>query len=816
MNRLLLVLAAVTACRRDPPDGPTSGSTVDTDTADADADTDTDTDADADSDADTDSDADADPGAWTKGPALPACTPTAGDANRIALSGVVLTPTDAVGGFVVIDRGSNTVTCAGAGCDTTGATIVCTGGVISPALIDTHDHTQYNVLGPWQHADLYTDRYDWQSDGDYYDFREAYDGMSDTYECETVKWAELRQIVGGATAVVGSTGDACVEVLARNLDEEESAHGIDGYGLQFSSSRVEYYDGFDADDRYDDLVSGVTDVFLDHVAEGVNGSVRSEIDHMFDIGMVGPGSVFVHATDASVEQLAAMAATSTSIVWSPRSNLDLYADTTKADLAFRLGVPLAIGPDWTWSGSNSIPEELACAREWLVARGSEITDVDLWQMVTLDASVVLGLQGQLGMLAPGAKADIAVFPWRDEPYRAVIEAAIDDVLLVMIDGDARYGDPALVAGLEANPAWCEAVTACAAARTLCVAEGDAGTDAIGYAELEATLSLALAETTMPAGLEYAGELYPLWACDEVRPTCDPRTPSADDADGDGLADGIDSCPAGYDPTDADQDGDGIGDVCDDCLLSPEASCTHNPDDIDGDGIENDDDACPYLYDLGSPDSDGDGKADACDECPDDPNPGDLGCPSTIHAIRDPSDPNHPPVGRGLSVSGVVVTAVGSFSMFVQDPSESEFGGLYVLATGASVGDEVTVTGVYDEYFGLSELGDATVTVTGSAPVPAPIAADPCDVGAGGPDAERFESMLVEVGPVDVTNANPDSPSDFDEWEVGGCLRVDDLLCPDCWLDQPALGTAYSRVTGPLYYSFSATKLVPRDAGDLVP
>ena len=27
---------------------------------------------------------------------------------------------------------------------------------------------------------------------------------------------------------------------------------------------------------------------------------------------------------------------------------------------------------------------------------------------------------------------------------------------------------------------------------------------------------------MPPGLEYAGELYPLWACDEVRPSCDPR------------------------------------------------------------------------------------------------------------------------------------------------------------------------------------------------------------------------------------------------------------------------------------------------------
>jgi cytosine/adenosine deaminase-related metal-dependent hydrolase len=825
MSRVPVVLALITfACRTEP--GKTTFGTVtdeetdetgdDTDEGDADADADSDTDTDTDADADSDADADLPEQAWTLGPALPACTAVQDDPMRVALSGVVLLTTGAVAGHVVIDRNTGIIECAGSACNLAGATVVCTEGIISPALIDSHDHTQYNVIAPWQHGELYDNRYDWQSDPDYFDYREAYEGIADTYDCEIVKWAELRQIVGGATSVVGSYGDACIDVLARNLDEDETNHGIPDYELYFSSGRVTSYDEADAEDRAAEIQTGETDVFLDHVAEGVAGTVTSEIDVMFELGMVGPGNAFVHATDATVAQLAAMASTSTGLVWSPRSNLDLYADTTRADLAARLGVPLSIGPDWTWSGSNRASAELDCAYDWLTARGSELTDVDMWEASTIDTAVLFGLQGQLGMLVAGAKADVSVFAYSEEPYRAIIESAYEDVWLVTIDGHARYGKPELVAGMELDPDWCEEVTACTETRTLCVAEADSGTDADRYSDLEAILTAGLAETVMPVGLEYAGELYPLWACDEVRASCDPREPTEDDTDGDGLDDGDDSCPVAYDPADADHDSDGLGDACDLCPLTAEAACTHNPDDIDDDGVENDDDGCPYLADDGT-DGDADGHPDVCDPCPLDANPGDTGCPITIRSLRDPNDPAHPAEGTRVTVYGVVVTGVGEYGLFVQDPAESEYAALYVYGGSAAVGDLVDVTGAYVEYYGLTELEDVTVTVTGAGTVPTPLLVDPCDVGTGGPDAERYESMLLEIGATTVTNDNPDGPSDdYNEFEVGGCLRVDDQLCPTCWTDQPALGTAYDSLVGPMTYSYGDTKLLPRTLDDMSP
>ena len=130
---------------------------------------------------------------------------------------------------------------------------------------------------------------------------------------------------------------------------------------------------------------------------------------------------------------------------------------------------------------------------------------------------------------------------------------------------------------------------------------------------------------------------------------------------------------------------------------------------------------------------------------------------------------------------------------------------------------VDVEGVYQEYNGLFELGDAVTTVTGTAAMPAAIAvSDACAVGTGGADAERYEAMLVTVTDVSVTNENPDSPDDYNEFEVGGCLRIDDIVWDTSvtWIDR-TLGTTYGAITGVLNYSFDNFKVEPRNPDDIV-
>ena len=126
--------------------------------------------------------------------------------------------------------------------------------------------------------------------------------------------------------------------------------------------------------------------------------------------------------------------------------------------------------------------------------------------------------------------------------------------------------------------------------------------------------------------------------DGVPDGCDicPGFDDGADEDGDGVPDGCDACPGGDDTIDCqpngvpdacdissgtsedcnengvpdecetDADGDGVIDDCDPCPAD-------NPDDTDGDGVCDSDDICPGYDD--SADEDGDGVPDGCDACP---------------------------------------------------------------------------------------------------------------------------------------------------------------------------------------------------------
>ncbi|HEU5182494.1 MAG TPA: thrombospondin type 3 repeat-containing protein [Candidatus Polarisedimenticolia bacterium] len=102
-----------------------------------------------------------------------------------------------------------------------------------------------------------------------------------------------------------------------------------------------------------------------------------------------------------------------------------------------------------------------------------------------------------------------------------------------------------------------------------------------------------------------------------------------DADGDGIADVIDTCPS-TPGSNVDSDGDGIGDVCDNCDNAANQdqadgdndnvgdACDPCPgdasNDVDGDGICGAVDNCPSVANPSQADSDGDGIGDACDGC----------------------------------------------------------------------------------------------------------------------------------------------------------------------------------------------------------
>jgi hypothetical protein len=637
-----------------------------------------------------------------------------------------------------------------------------------------------------------------------------------------MKWAEVRELIHGVTAAVGSSGGSCIDLLIRNLDEDQDSHFLAGFDMVYNSSNVtDILDESDAEDYTAELATGSLDSVLHHVAEGKNGSVRDEIDYMLELGMVGPGEVYVHATDASTEQLAEMAATGTGIIWSPRSNLALYGTTTPITIAEALGVPWAIGTDWTPSGSMAELQELACADTWLADKGSPVPREALWEKGTSDAARILGLDGVMGSLAVGYQADIAVFAYGSDIYNALFSAGSEDVKLVVVAGKTLYGRAEWVDMLAEEPGWCETLDVCGESQKVCVKAADSGEDSETLAEIEADLVAALAGTgTMPAGYEYAAELYGLFEC-SAPPECSLAEPGSGDEDGDGVQDSGDNCPGVYNPDQWDEEGDGLGDECDDCPLTSESTCEPAAADMDSDGVENDLDNCPSDANSDQSDRDGDGIGDVCDACPDQAS-SDGFCDFTVEILADESHAEHPADGTGVHLSNLVVTGVRfEHGFFVQEPGSAEFGGIYVYDQGANTveaGDVVDITGTYEEYYGLAEITSPSAIVTGSAALPDAIEASACDVATGGSRAESLESMLVMVGAVTVTDENPDDNPDgsgspnYLEFEVESCLRVDDAIAG--WTAQPSLGISYSNLTGILNFTYDNFKLTPRNDEDM--
>ena len=321
--------------------------------------------------------------------------------------------------------------------------------------------------------------------------------------------------------------------------------------------------------------------------------------------------------------------------------------------------------------------------------------------------------------------------------------------------------------------------------------------------------------------------YPAFFCGlpDDEPSCVPARVgefsgevTADDADGDGIADADDNCPSVFNavrPIDGgvqpDADGDGSGDPCD---------MTPLPTDIDGDGCANSGDNCPFDPNEDQADGDADGKGTVCDPCDDEPNPDGV-CPPapsdvvTIGQIQEFYDDWE---GEVVRVEDVVVTGVGEAGYTLQDPSgAAAWSGVYVYegdAPAVSRGDTVTVEGRVGDYFGETQLSDVAVIASSPGGV-----VEPTPVTVSEAATEEYEGVLVTLTDGSVTDAaydcGPPSGGICDDpglWEIDGedGVVVFDRLYEDAdW--ETHIGSL--PVTGVMNYRWDRRRIMPRTAGD---
>jgi DNA/RNA endonuclease YhcR with UshA esterase domain len=190
----------------------------------------------------------------------------------------------------------------------------------------------------------------------------------------------------------------------------------------------------------------------------------------------------------------------------------------------------------------------------------------------------------------------------------------------------------------------------------------------------------------------------------------------------------------------------------------------------------------------------------------------------------------------VTLGDVVVTTpihTDSSKVWVEEPEGGQYSGIILylysdvlLGVSLAPGDLISVTGMYSEFYEVSEITvtDATaITVLGTAAVPAPAVVAPTDLVAGAATAEAYESVLIRVESIAVTN--PDLG--YGEFEVTGGLPVDDFFFatgagPSGGNIIPADGETFTAINGVLgFTNFNDTdgnpvpeyKLMPRTLAD---
>ncbi len=366
----------------------------------------------------------------------------AAPAEAIALHGCVLTPTQAIeNGYVVVGAGQEIK--AVQKTKPQGVRVHDTGGVILPGLIDLHGHPEFNVFAAWEPPEQFVNRYAWRGSELYKLLvRRPQDRLLKELPAKTqLRYAEIRALVGGTTAIQGTGSQATSyqdEALVRNVDKWI-------FGAHVGRSMVDLPSGSRGMPELKSILAGIdageVKAFYVHVAEGRSDNERSrkEFDHLVELNALTDRTVVIHGTALTKEQLGDLKDARAKLVWSPQSNLRLYGETTKAADALELGLPVGLGADWLPSGSTSLLAELKVVRRALTNHGPPPEAKKLVDMVTRDAARIAGLEDKLGTLEEGRPADLLVLERRrEDPWENVVEADPGWVELVMIDGDLAY------------------------------------------------------------------------------------------------------------------------------------------------------------------------------------------------------------------------------------------------------------------------------------------------------------------------------------------------------------------------------------------
>jgi cytosine/adenosine deaminase-related metal-dependent hydrolase len=198
---------------------------------------------------------------------------------------------------------------------------------------------------------------------------------------------------------------------------------------------------------------------LDYLREGT-GPIASiseiqppgttPVRHLAAEGLLRPGLVAAHCVKVDDDEIELLAAHSVSVAHCPRSNALLGCGIAPLRELLDAGLAVGLGTDSPASTpSFDLFEEMRAAVLLARARTERADGLgasEALELATLGAARALGLDRELGSLAPGKRADFSVvslsgspyLPWEDPVVSVVFGGSPDRVLTTLVSGEPRY------------------------------------------------------------------------------------------------------------------------------------------------------------------------------------------------------------------------------------------------------------------------------------------------------------------------------------------------------------------------------------------
>jgi cytosine/adenosine deaminase-related metal-dependent hydrolase len=176
-----------------------------------------------------------------------------------------------------------------------------------------------------------------------------------------------------------------------------------------------------------------------------------DLEHVHDIGLTGPDSILIHAVWLSPHEMALVAETDCKIAHCPVANAHLGYGVAPVPELRAAGVFVGLGTDGAASYTYDLFEVMKTAAMLQKVKhlnAEVLTAEDALATATVDGARVLGLEGQVGSLEAGKRADLILVDFA-QPHlmlnhqlvsKLVYSGRGQDVTTTIVDGRVAMED----------------------------------------------------------------------------------------------------------------------------------------------------------------------------------------------------------------------------------------------------------------------------------------------------------------------------------------------------------------------------------------